>query len=145
MGTLPMTKGTGFSGFGPALQRWLDDKINGTDRVLEEVADEIAKGGETSVKGFIETRGTPKSGKRGRIETGEMRDAVSHRTTKVARSQHRAEFGWIDKTPGWAVYQEHGFTHVNGGKVAGMYSLSDASEIAREEARRKLKEKLNGL
>lgn len=140
-----MTSGSGFSGFGAAIQKWVDNKINGVDNALAATVEHVAEFGENKTKEFIETRGTAKSGKRGRIETGEMRDSVKSGTVKKGRNHHQAEFGWMSHSPSWAKYQEQGFTHVGGSPVEGMFALGDAGDLAVKEAQRKLKEELDGI
>lgn len=144
MVTPPMTSGQGFAGFGPALQSWLRKKIKGVDDILEDTAFYAATTGKQETKKNIETRGTVKSGKAGRIETGAMRDAVTSDVRRIGNEHHRAEFGWITHMPEYARYQERGFVHSGGEKVEGMYALSDAAEVtmvrARQEIQRRIRE-----
>lgn len=140
-----MTSGSGFSGFGAALHKWFDNKVNGVDNALAATAEHVAEFGENKTKEFIETRGTAKSGKRGRVETGQMRDSVKGEATKKGRQHHQAEFGWMSQAPDWARFQEAGFTHVGGSPVEGMFALGDAGVLAVEEAKKKLEEEIRGL
>lgn len=140
-----MTSGSGFEGFGAALRGWLDNKINGVDNAVSEVAQKTAEEGAQVVKEYIDSRGTAKSGKRGRVETGNMRDSVTGRSQKVSKGVHRAEFGWIQETPEYAKFQEQGFNHIGGGVVGGMYALPDAAEVEVQLAKKRLEEKIRDL
>ena len=105
---------------------WYDaliDEIN--DKARKAVRDAVEKG-EAITKYNIENSGTLKSGKRGRVETGEMRDAVSGEITKDTADEIEGRFGWKNG-PAYARYQERGFTHVSGVPVEGMFALSDAA------------------
>lgn len=140
-----MASGSGFAGFGAALSAWVDKKINGVDNAVARVAQETAQEGSEIVKEFIETRGTAKSGKRGRVETGDMRDSVSGQSRKVSRGVHQAEFGWIQGTPEYSRFQERGFNHIGGGAVGGMFALTDAGELEVQLAKKRLEEEIRGL
>lgn len=139
------TRGEGFADFGDALKRWLDDKINGTDNALMETAEEVAEKGKNITQYHIETRGTAKSGKRGRVETGAMRDAVSGDARRVSRGRAQAEFGWNSKTPEYAIFQERGFTHSGGTQVEGMYALADAADEVLSDLKEDLEQRLKDV
>lgn len=114
-----------FSGPGGSLDIWFE-RI--ADRMIDQMQDVVADAAEEGAnitKHHIETRGTMKSGKRGRVETGEMRDSV---TSEVKKSggDVTASFGWIGDAKDYYKYQEQGFNHIAGVKVEGMYALRDA-------------------
>lgn len=125
---LASTRGSGFSGFGSALRAWYEEKIAGVDKALAEVAEDTAEKGKNLTQYHIETRGTAKSGKRGRVQTGLMRDSVSGVSERTGRNKARAQFGWISKSPDYAIFQERGFNHPGGNYVEGMFALADAAD-----------------
>lgn len=97
-------------------------------REAEDLVLAAAEKGEAVMKHFIETRGTAKSGKRGRIETGDMRDSVGSDVRKATAEEIEVAFGWLGETPEHAKFQETGFRHSGGVQVTGMYALTDAFE-----------------
>lgn len=116
-----------YDGPGATAQTWFEGV---SKKMIEEMGDVVESGveeGEKITKHNIETRGTAKSGKRGRVESGKMRDAVD---SKVNRSKNSAvgQFGWINQFEPYFGYQESGFAHRGGVNVEGMYALSDAGE-----------------
>lgn len=83
---------------------------------------------------FTETglrRSAAGRGYAGRVDTGNMVDAISWRGQKISNEKYKFEFGWLDGTPGYSIFQEHGTK--NG--VAAMNSLAFATEFARAELR----------
>lgn len=117
-----------YSGPGTTAETWFEAI---TKRMYEGVADAIEEGaqrGEKITKHNIETRGTMKSGKRGRVETGKMRDAVNSKTVSRSKKRVTSEFGWIDEYQDYFGLQEDGFNHVGGVTVDGMYAISDAAD-----------------
>lgn len=123
---------------GRALYEWVEDKINRVTDEAKDVIREGAKEGEDLTKLHIETRGTPRSGKRGRVDTGRMRDAVSSRVEKDTETEIEAAFGWLDDRALYFGLQERGFTHTSGVTVEGMFALSDAGEEVARQITRKL-------
>lgn len=120
------------------LYEWVEDKVNRLTDSAKEAIREGAKEGEDLTKLHIENRGTAKSGKQGRIETGRMRDAVSSRVDKDTDTEIEASFGWLDDRATYFGLQERGFTHVSGVNVEGMFALSDAADQVSREIERKL-------
>lgn len=103
---------------------------NLTDSIISgaaEIVEENVSRGEEITKHNIDTRGTFKSGKRGRIKTGRMRDSVDSKIVSKNASGVKGEFGWINEWQDYFGYQESGFNHVGGVSVDGMYALSDAA------------------
>lgn len=127
MARKPYRSSGGFSG--ESLEIWLQNKLRNMQSGVESaVKDAVDKGSDTT-KHLIESRGTAKSGKRGRVETGKMRDAVGSTMEASPFSGHiRGRFGWIDEREPYFRYQEQGFTHASGVDVEGMYALVDAAE-----------------
>lgn len=94
-------------------------------QIMEEVTDE----GADLMRQYIRTRGTEKSDKEGRIETGTMLDEVEstvHRNPKSVRG----EFGWGvagGRHEKRFDYQENGFRHWRSGEnVPPMHAMLDA-------------------
>ena len=111
----------------PAVREELGD-------IWDQVSDAVERTirvGEASVKEFISTRGAAKSGKRGRIETGEMLKSVRSRKVRFNRSSAEGLFG-LGRGPYYSIYQEYGFRHNRSGMmVEGMFAVVDSREVAR--------------
>lgn len=66
----------------------------------------------------------------GRVDTGLMKDSIKWRYVgKGANGNYRFEFGWINGTPGYAIFQEQGTK--NG--VRAMNSIAYATAFMRNE------------
>lgn len=108
---------------GADLTLWLESKLkrltDGSVRALSEAME----AGENITKHNIETRGTEASGKRGRIDTGKMLDKVDSKTEILGDGEAEGRFGWTDKEPFYARFQEDGTRFIE-----PMYALSDAAE-----------------
>lgn len=127
------------------LATWLQSKLKEIEGIIHETAETAAESGEAITKHHIETRGTAKSGKRGRVETGTMRDKVTSRVSEVSPTSATASFGWLDGAPFYAKYQEPGFNHIGGVKVEGMYALTDAKDEVVADLKDDLRRKLRDL
>lgn len=101
---------------------WFEQKVDRMTRRAIRATEEAAERGEEITKYHIETRGTAKSGKRGRIETGQMRDSVSHGTDKRTVDEVVTHFGY-ENTPYWTKFQEEGTK-----TIEPMYALADAAD-----------------
>lgn len=123
---------------GRQLFEWIESKLNRLTDQAKDAIREGAKEGEDLTKLHIETRGTAKSGKQGRIETGRMRDAVTSRVEKDTDTEIEASFGWLDDRANYFGLQERGFTHTSGVDVEGMFALSDAADQVVRDIERKL-------
>lgn len=119
---------------------WFRSKLADIEELIHDTADSAAQEGETLVKTFVENRGTAKSGKKGRIETGAMRDAVSGEVIEKKIASATAEFGWLDGLPPYAKFQEQGTA-----TIEGMYTLADAKDIVTASVEEQLKRKLRDL
>lgn len=106
---------------------WFERKVESLSREARDAVKDAGKSGENLTKHNIETRGTARSGKRGRVETGRMRDSV---TSSFSGNKYVSvsRFGWLEEEPFYAIFQELGFEHRSGVQVEGMYALSDAGE-----------------
>lgn len=120
---------------GAQVMAWFEGKVRRLNDGKRNTAKELSKDGEELTKEFIATRGTAKSGKRGRIETGAMIDSVSSGTVKETEDEIVTRFGYED-SPFYTAFQEPGFTHSSGVQVAGTYALSDAAEAIGIELKR---------
>lgn len=130
------TKVTGSS---KSLTAWFEEAM---DNILDNVEEIVSRGveeGEAITKLHISTRGTAKSGKKGRIETQKMYDAVKSEMTVSDKREAEGKFGWIDEYDDYFGYQEGGFDHVGGVTVEGMYALTDASEEVWENVKDRIK------
>lgn len=120
---------------GAQVMAWFEAKVRRLNDGKRNTAKELAKDGEDLTKEFIATRGTEKSGKQGRIETGAMIDSVTSGTLTDNAEEIVTRFGYED-SPFHTAYQEPGFIHSSGVKVAGTYALSDAAEAIGVELKR---------
>lgn len=114
--------------FGPAANAWFEAKVNAITRGNFRALQENMKDGEEITQTFIATRGTEKSGKQGRIDTGDMLDAVSSEAKLQNQDEAIGRFGWLKEKPFYAEYQEAGTRY-----IAPMYALSDAAEIVKDQ------------
>lgn len=110
------------SDFQGAFQQWFEFKVDRMNRRAIRAVEDAAEKGDEITRHFIETRGTAKSGKRGRIDTGQMLDSVDHETLKRTSDEVIVSFGYKD-TPYWTKYQENGTT-----AIPAMYALQDATD-----------------
>lgn len=99
--------------------------------IFQQVTDRVETGvqtGEKLVKEYISTRGTAKSGKAGRIETGTMLRSVRSRMIAKGSLMAHGRFG-MGGGPKYSIYQELGFKHNrSGAQVEGMFAVVDARE-----------------
>lgn len=100
---------------------------------LEPLLQRTVETGADLMEAYIATRGTVKSGKRGRIETGKMYGSVDSEvfkrgTTLVGR------WGWLTEWEDYFLYQENGFKNAwSREDVAPMHALYDSFFRQREE------------
>lgn len=123
------------------LVKWYRGKIEKIEDGNSHIVAEAAERGAEIAKHHIETRGIQK---RGRIDTGRMRDSISSRVIEDSAGRTQAHFGWIDTQEYYFGLQEGGFTHTGGVTVPGMYAIVDAAEEVftdmREDIRRNVKD-----
>lgn len=117
---------TSVKGNSKSLTAWFDEEVGGVFDDVTEIVERAVQEGEAITKLNIATRGTLKSGKKGRIETQNMYDSVKSDMTKRGKKEAEGKFGWIDNYQKYFGYQEAGFNHVGGVTVEGMYALGDA-------------------
>ncbi len=120
-------------GFGPAVLAWFNAKVesleNGNREAAIEAGDEIRD----TTKRYISTRGTAKSGKQGRIETGAMLNSVDSEVTTNLRREVEVRAGYHD-APFYTVFQELGTA-----RIEAMYALTDAAEEVLPKLEKKLR------
>lgn len=114
--------------FEEAAGGWFQAKVDEINRRNYRALGENMKDGEEITQTFIATRGTEKSGKQGRVDTGAMLDAVDSDTQLKSKDEAIGRFGWLKKKPTYAQYQEAGTKY-----IAPMYALSDAAEIVKDQ------------
>ena len=124
---------------------WLAGKIAKIREAVAETGELAAEGGKQTTRAFVATRGTVRSGKQGRVDTGKMLDRVGGKSERVSPDETRVEFGWYDGRKGPEWYQEFGFDHRYGSVVEGMYAVSDARDLAEPAIMETLRRKLGDL
>jgi hypothetical protein len=107
---------------------WYERRVKEITNASREAVREAADDGADFVRSAIETRGTMRSGKRGRIETGRMLNAVTSGTVRDSEDEIESRFGWLDDRELYFALQNVGFTHRSGVQVEGMYALEDAKD-----------------
>ena len=127
------------------IPNWLAGKIAKIREAVAETGEVAAEGGKQATRAFVATRGTVKSGKQGRIDTGKMLDRVDGKSERITEDETRAEFGWYDGKDGPEWFQEFGFNHRNGSVVEGMYAISDARDMAEPAIMETLRKKLGNI
>lgn len=113
----------------------INARIETMTRRARRTVKEASEKGRDLTKEHIETRGTAKSGKRGRIETSAMLKSVSSGTVSSTADELVERFGY-QNSPYWTAYQEPGFTHTSGVTVEGTYALQDAADEVFKDLRR---------
>lgn len=116
------------TGSSKSLEAWFKESVEDVFGDVGTIVADAVEEGKNITKHNIETRGTAKSGKRGRVRTGEMRDNVKSEMTKKSDKEAEGKFGWIDQYEEYYGLQEEGFNHIGGVTVEGMYALTDAAD-----------------
>lgn len=114
--------------FEQAAGNWFEAKVNEMNRKNFGSLRDAMKDGEEITQTFIATRGTEKSGKQGRVDTGKMLDSVDSDTKLLSKDEAEGRFGWIKKAPFYAPFQDEGTK-----TIPAMYALSDAAKIVIDE------------
>lgn len=100
---------------------------------LEPLMDRTVKTGADLMEAYINTRGTVKSGKRGRVETGNMVSKVDYEVFKQGTTLI-GRWGWLEHWEKYFLYQENGFRNAwTREDVAPMHALFDSFLRQREE------------
>lgn len=120
-----------------------DQKLNQIIAAAERAMDAAVKEAARFIEEAIRTRGTPKSGKQGRIDTGTMYESVENEI-EVNGAIVTGRLGWRN----FELYfqlQEEGFIHIGGVDVPGMMAFEDAKPFVREELVRRLAAELEKI
>lgn len=106
--------------------------VSGVKEDVKEGMENVAEQGADNVRKMIETRGTEKSGKAGRIDSGALLRSVDYRVTKDTDEHFEVEYGYIidNESEDYNLFQEYGFTHRYGSFVPGMYAIRDSAIIS---------------
>lgn len=119
-----------------AFYAWFNAKVDRlTDGTKAAVKNAVSEGKDLTVH-YIETRGTAKSGKAGRIETGAMRDSVDSKIEKESATEIRARFGYND-APFYTVFQELGTR-----QIEAMQAIGDAWDIVKAGLEKDLRDEV---
>lgn len=112
---------------GPDVTSWARERVRDVRAAGREAMDDTVELGKNTMQYNIETRGTAKSGKRGRVETGDMLEFVDGR---VAGGGDKivGEFGWLDRSPSYSLFQEYGTQFIQ-----PMMALQDSFDDAKVE------------
>lgn len=120
-----------YEGGSGGVVKWFRGKIEAIEKGNAEIIAETAHRGEEITKHHIESRGISK---RGRVETGKMRDSITSRVVTDSADRVQAHFGWLETREDYFAYQEGGFRHKGSGQdIPGMYALVDAAEEVFED------------
>jgi hypothetical protein len=93
------------------------------DKVMAEAVEEARR--------ITETSGTAKSGKAGRVESGDMRDAIGYKILQNSAEQIEAEFGFPGLKAFYFYLQtQTGFTHIGGDFIEPTLAIEKASHEA---------------
>lgn len=104
-------------------------------RILTEVQaamDDVVVEAAAKMREFISTRGLENSAGAGRIQTGNMLNAVDSKVT-VGGETIEGTFGWLEGGEIYFLAQEEGAVLWNGGVIAPMLALYDAGQWAIQE------------
>lgn len=124
---------------------WFRSKVESIEEGNSEAIRQAVEDGEETMKHMISTRGTAKSGKAGRIESGRMLKAVSHSFNETAKGNASGRFGWLRDRQDYFAFQEGGFEHARSGvDVEGMYALTDSYELVMRELEERVRRNLRG-
>lgn len=99
---------------------------------------EVIKQAVEDMRRFTESRPSAKSGKQGRVETGQMLDAIAGRVQQEG-DRIVGEFGFLDRQDLYFALQTSlGFRHQSGAFIEPTFAQRDAQRIAIEQLLRKL-------
>lgn len=122
----------------PAKMRFVQSRVMGypeeaTQKYFFQAMQSVTASAADIMRNYIEYQAgkTTKTGRKGRVVSGAMRDGVKWTGEKLAGGKYRFRFGWINGTPGYAIFQEQGTK--NG--IVAMNALGYATEFLRNELR----------
>jgi len=112
------------------IQRQIDETVASAERITEAAV----KTGEQLTKHLTETRPTKKSGKAGRVDSGDMVGDISSEILESNDRRIVGEFGWLGTEKDYYVYQTAtGFRHyLTGDFIEPTYALRDATAHVEE-------------
>lgn len=99
-------------------------------RYFQFLQREVANAAEI-MRSYIEGHNFGDKNGPGRVKTGKMRDSVKWEGRKDGKGIYRFRLGWLDGTPGYAIFQEQGTR--NG--VIAMNALGYTMDFLRTEIR----------
>lgn len=111
-------------GFMASIRRQIEDKW----QTAGEIAEAGAQQGARKAQALTRSRPGKKTRKPGRVEFGDMADAIRFRRVSSTLSQIRAQYGFVDAYDDYMVYQTvTGFTHyLSGEYIAPTFALRDS-------------------
>lgn len=110
---------------------------------MQEAMEEVIQQAVMDMKRFTETRPSANSGKSGRVDTGEMLNAIAGRVLNEGADRIVGEFGFLDRQElYYALQTSLGFQHINGAFIDPTYAQRDAQVAAIERLLSKLGEPL---
>lgn len=116
-----------------SLTAWFDGRVKDTQDSIVDIAQDTASDGANMIRNRIETSGTVKSGKQGRIETGAMLAAVRSEVT-VTPGRVTAAFGWLN-----TFSKYFGFQDVGTRWIEPMMALQDAFDESKANVESRLR------
>lgn len=114
------------------LMRIIQGKQNDILEAGRALVKEYGEYGAELVRDTVETSGTVKSGKRGRIETGDMLASVDDEYKEFSDGA-QSVYGFVKDTPKYTRYQEHGTQ-----TIEAMNAVDDADANVQIDFRRDL-------
>ena len=116
------------TGFNKAFNA-LEYEISGKVKEANQIAAAMASTGARITENLTRTRPSKKSGKRGRVETGDMAGDISF-SVKEGETVTVAEFGWLGTVNPYYIFQtDSGFIHnMSGEFIEPTFALRDATE-----------------
>lgn len=122
-----------------ALARVLAEEIESITDRAKGVIYEAGQVGVDTTREYISTRGTPQSGKAGRIESRDMLNSVDFRVPYVGKDTLRLIYG-LGRGPKYSRYQEYGFENARSGQwVEGMFAVTDSVDAVRHFLAKRLR------
>jgi len=119
-----------------AFYAWFNAKVDRLTDGSKAVVKNAGQEGKDLIVHYIETRGTAKSGKAGRIETGAMRDSVDTKVEKESAAEIQVSFGYYD-TPFYTAFQEPGTRYIE-----AMNAIGDAWDIVKAGLEKDLRDEV---
>ena len=111
-----------------SLQTHIERQVDNVDKSVRRFAKAVAKEGEELTREFTNTRGTRTSKGPGRVDTGEMVNAITSGVDSEGPDHIRTYFGWNDAQDYFAYQTSTGFVHwMTGEYIEPTYALRDAT------------------